>query len=245
MPPNDSPATYAVSRRNLVRKPARQSAYLSMPKRSGGVGRATGPRRVPGYDRELVGESVELRRPGRWSVSHIAVEKHERRPAPHPLIGDLEPVDLDPLHGTTPRRLRPGQLRTDSRGAGTIERDRRGRLRQEASVATTGQLTLAAEDRRSSRDRLVWLSPRWAMRKRRSGCRGRSPSSGRGPLIRRRVVYGETPRRQGGGTRFAASRRVRLGSPQWTSRSTAAPANRSGRRWRPAGSAGERSSRRP
>jgi len=45
----------------------------------------------------------------------------------------------------------PGQLRTDSRGAGTIERGRHGRprLRQKASVAPTRQLTLAAKDRRS------------------------------------------------------------------------------------------------
>jgi hypothetical protein len=34
------------------------------------------------------------------------VEEHERWPAPHAFIGDLESVDLDHLHGTTPRRFR-------------------------------------------------------------------------------------------------------------------------------------------
>jgi hypothetical protein len=74
----------------------------------GGVGRATRPGRVPGYDCELVGEPVELRPPRRWSVSHIAVEEHERRPGSSAFVGDLESVDLDHIHGTSPRGFDPG-----------------------------------------------------------------------------------------------------------------------------------------
>ena len=58
---------------------------------------ASRPRLVPGDDRELVGQSSELR-PPHAAVLGGAVHEHQRRPRADALVGDLEPVRPDDLH---------------------------------------------------------------------------------------------------------------------------------------------------
>ena len=55
-------------------------------------------RLVPGDDRELVGQGGELRLP-HAAVLGGAVHEHQRRPLADALVGDLEPVRPDDLHG--------------------------------------------------------------------------------------------------------------------------------------------------
>lgn len=54
-------------------------------------------RLVPGDDRKLVGQGVELRLP-HAAVLGSTVHEHQRRPLADALVGDLEPVRPDDLH---------------------------------------------------------------------------------------------------------------------------------------------------
>jgi hypothetical protein len=66
------------------------------------IGCATGPGGIPGDDRELVGEFVQLPPPARWAVAHIAVQQDQWRSSAGALVGDAEPLDLDLVHEHVP-----------------------------------------------------------------------------------------------------------------------------------------------
>ena len=77
--------------------------------RLGRIRRLAGAGRVPGHDRELVRQRVELVLPRRTAVADVAVQEHERRPVARPLEGDPQPVDLDEIPALRHRRQRtPG-----------------------------------------------------------------------------------------------------------------------------------------
>ncbi len=63
----------------------------------GHVRGAARPRLVPGDDRELVGQSSQLRLPYP-TILGAAVHEDERRPLAHPLIRELESVRPHDLH---------------------------------------------------------------------------------------------------------------------------------------------------
>jgi hypothetical protein len=59
------------------------------------IRRAAGAGRVPGNDRELVGELVDLPAPRDGAVADVAVDEYERRAGAGALVGDAKPARLD------------------------------------------------------------------------------------------------------------------------------------------------------
>ena len=65
---------------------------------------AARPRLVPGNDRELVGQGGNLRLP-HPAILGGAVHEHQRRSLTDALVGDLEPIRPDDLHGRKLQRI--------------------------------------------------------------------------------------------------------------------------------------------
>jgi hypothetical protein len=72
-----------------------------MPSDSGGSEDRPAPG-ASGYDREFVGESFDLPPPRCGTVPDIAMEEDERRSGAGAFVGDVDPVNLDHLHGASP-----------------------------------------------------------------------------------------------------------------------------------------------
>ncbi len=69
-----------------------------------------GPRLVPCHNRELVGQSGDLRLPDAAVIGRT-VDKDQRRPGTDSLVGDLEPARLHRLHERNVRVKRTAPTR--------------------------------------------------------------------------------------------------------------------------------------
>lgn len=72
------------------------------PERRGRILRSTGPRRVPGHDRELIRKGVDLALPRRATVSNETVQENKRWSLACPLVRDAKPPNLNLVHDGSP-----------------------------------------------------------------------------------------------------------------------------------------------